>query len=126
MILVGVLTEASRWDAHPPERLERASPNLRIRQARLVLLERLLEVIRDAQERIQPRHGFLKDETELRPAQLAEFGGRELDEVAAVEIDLAVGSGPVGQQPEDAAAERRLAATRLADQSHDLALPDLD
>ena len=51
---------------------------------------------------------------------------RHADEVPAAVEHLAVGDGALGQQPEDAAAERRLAAARLADEPEHLARADVE
>jgi hypothetical protein len=83
---VRVLTEAGRRDPHPPERLQRAGADLALGQVRLVLLERLLEVVLDPLERVEARHRLLEDQAELRAAHPAELLRRQPDEVpAAVE-----------------------------------------
>ena len=82
-----------------------------------MLLERLLEVILDPHQRIQPRHRLLEDEPKVGTAQPAQVARRHGHEVAAVVQHLAVRARSLGQQPEDAAAERRLPAARLADEA---------
>ncbi len=67
--LVRVLAKARRRDPHPPERLQRALAYLAVAETRFVLLERLLEVILDPHERIQPRHRLLEDQPEVRSPQ---------------------------------------------------------
>ena len=98
----------------------------RVGQLRLVLLERLAEVILDPHQRVQPCHRLLEDQPELGPAEPPELLRREPDEVAPAVEHLAVRGGALGQQPEDAAAERRLAAARLADEPDDLAGVDVE
>ena len=78
-------------------------------------------------ERVQPRHRLLEDQPELRPAQPAELLRRQPDEVPpAVQHLRRLRDAPVGEQAEDAAAERRLAAARLADQAEHLAGADVE
>ena len=124
--LVRILAEACRRDAHPPERLERALAYLLFGEARFVLLERLAEVILDAHERVQPRHGLLEDEAEVRPAQAPELLRRHAHEIPATVEDLPVGDGSLGEQAENAPAERRLPASRLADEAEHLPCVDVE
>ena len=109
-----------------PERLERSPTDLVVLHARLVLLERLREVLFDSHERIQPRHRLLEDQPQIRPAEPAQLAIGQADEIAPSVEDLAVGHGALGKQPENAAPERRLATARLADEAEDLAGADLE
>ena len=70
--------------------LERAPAHFFVREFRLVLLERLAEVILDPHQGVQPRHRLLKDETEIGAAQPAEIARRHRHEVAALVQHLAV------------------------------------
>ncbi len=124
--LVRVLTKSSRRNAHAPERLERALPNLTVAESGLVLLERLAEVILDPHERVQTRHRLLEDEPELRPAVVAQLLRRHREEVLPAVLHLAVRRCTLRQEAQDAPSERRLPATRLADQPEDLARADVE
>src|SRR3954463_569805 len=61
-------------------------------------------------------HRLLEDHPQVRAAQPAQLTRLEVEQVAAVVVDLAVRRGALGQQADHAAAERGLAAARLADQ----------
>ena len=95
-------------------------------ELRLVLLQRLAEVVLDPEQRVQPRHRLLEDEAELRAAEPAQLARRHRHEVPAAVEHLTVGRRPLRQQAEDAAAERRLAAAGLADEAEDVARVDLE
>src|SRR5262249_53342297 len=124
--LVRVLTEAGRRNAHAAERVERTAADVLVGELRLVLLERLAEVILDPHEGIESRHRLLEDETEVRAAHPPELPGRDADEVPALVEHLAVGPGAVWQKAEDAAAERRLSRAGLADDAEHLAGVDVE
>ena len=97
------------------------------RQLRLVLLERLLEVLGDPHQRIQPCHRLLEDQAELRAAEAAEvFCGEARRGSGRRRCTSPSARAPFGQQTEDAAAERRLAAARLADEADHFALADVE
>ena len=100
--LVRVLTKSSRRNAHASQRLERAFPNLTTTQARLVLLERLAEVVLDPHERVQARHRLLEDESELRPAISPQLLRRHREEVLASVLHLAVRGCTLRQKAQDA------------------------
>ena len=91
-----------------------------------MLLERLPEVILDPHQRVQPGHRLLEDQPEVGTAEPTQLPVGHADEVPAAVDHLAVGDRSVRQQPEDAPAERRLAATRLADEPDDLARVDVE
>ena len=101
-----VLAEPGRRDPHPAEGLERAPLDLGVGEVRLVLLERLAEVVGDSQQRIQPRHRLLEDQPELRAAHPTHRLRWHRDEIPSVVEHLTVGTGAVGKQPENAATER--------------------
>ncbi len=83
------------------------------RQLRLVLLERLREVLLDPHQRIQPRHRLLEDQAELGPAQPPQLGRRQPDEVAALV-----------ERPRRPRARRRGSRPRMPRPSVDLPQPD--
>src|SRR5439155_24437539 len=90
-----------------------------------VQLEHLGDLPADVLDRVQRRLRLLEDHAQLVTAELPHLVGLELQEIPAVEQDLA-GLDPTG--PADQAHDRQLrhalAAARLADQTHDLAVPD--
>ncbi len=86
--------------------------------------ERLAEVRLDRLQRVEPGHRLLEDQAELGPAQLPHLLHGQPDELASAVADRAGDRRRVGKQAEHAAAERRLAAARLADQPECLAGAD--
>ena len=125
--LVRVLAEAGRRDPHPPERLERAAcgPPGRSRPGSCCSsVSRKWSSIR--MSGFKPRHRLLEDEAEVGPPQPPQLPATHPDEVPPAVEHLAVGDGALGEQSEDAASERRLAAARLADEPQHLALADVE
>src|SRR5690242_13726315 len=84
--------------------------------------ERLPDDRADSHAWIKRRIRILKDDLHVAP-QCSELAVVELDHVASLEPDL---SGRRFDQPQDAAAGRRLATTRFTDQAQCLASADLE
>jgi hypothetical protein len=84
----------------------------------LMALDRLDDLVADRVGRIERGHRLLEDHGEPRTAQVAQLGRRDLQEVAALELDLAADRRVLRrQQPHDGERGHALAASRLADQA---------
>ena len=115
-------TRGSGWvDPHQPQHLQRAPVDLALADGAVVGLERLGEVVADPHQRVQPGQRLLEDHAEVAAAHGVLLLRLELEHVGAAESQLAVAGAPVGQQPDQAASQRRLAAARLPHQTEDLA-----
>jgi hypothetical protein len=75
-----------------------------------VLLDGLLEVLRDPHQRVQPGQRFLEDHPQLGAAQRSGLLVGHLQDVVALEEHFPVAFGALREQPHQSAAERRLAA----------------
>ena len=124
--LVRVLAEAGRRDPHRPEHLERAPADLGVlADPGLVPLQRLA--------RSDPRSAAAGSAGSSAPGRSGRARGRAAcaaPSATAREVPAAVAHlarrRALRQQPEHAAAERRLAAAGLADEPERLALADLE
>jgi hypothetical protein len=83
----------------------------------LVAQDALDDLLADRVGRVQARHRLLEDHRHARAAQVAQRPGVELQQVDALEQDLAAGDAPrrLGDQAHDRERGDRLAAARLAD-----------
>ncbi len=124
LVRVGVVARGR--DAHHPQRLQRPSLDLGLADRLVVRLQGLGEVLADPHQRVQPGQRLLEDHAQVAPAHGVLLLRLELEHVDAAEPELPVARAALGQQPDQAAAERGLAAAGLADQSEDLALPDVE
>ncbi len=89
-------------------------------------LQRFEEVVLDREQRVQAGHRLLEDQPQLGPAHLVHLLGVDVEQVVIAIANLARGRGALGQQPQDAAAERRFAAAGLAHEPERLAFAELE
>src|SRR4051794_8484477 len=124
--LVGVGAVAGRRDAHQPEHLECSLADLVLGEVGLVLLDRLLEVLRDAHQGVQPGQRLLEDHPQLASSQRVRRLGAQREDVAPAEQHLPVALGTLRQQTHQSAPERGLAAPRLPHQAERLAWREVE
>jgi hypothetical protein len=113
-------------DPHHGEQLER--PRARLRRAHLhVDLQPLGELPSDGEHRVERGHRLLEDHRDVPAAHGAHFFLGELEEIASLVEDLPAldAAGRLGDEAHYAEGRHRLAATRLSDQRHGLALLDV-
>ena len=90
-----------------------------------MVVGRLADLVGDRQQRVQRGHRVLQDHRDALAPHPLHLGGRQLEQVHAVEDDLAARDrGALRQQPEQREAGRRLAGAGLADQAEALATVD--
>ncbi len=90
--------------------------------------QNLADLVFDRVQRIERRHRLLKDHRNLVAADSPERFGRKLHQILALKLDHArwVRGGRVGQQAQDRERGHRLARAGFSDESHRLALADLE
>jgi hypothetical protein len=80
----------------------------------------------DRMQRIKAGHRLLKDEADVIAAQGSQLALRGPDHLAAKIADRAGDRGAIGQKPHGRKRGDRLSRSRLPDQRHGLAAPDLE
>ena len=75
----------------------------------------------DGHDRVEGGHGLLEDHGDLAAAMVAHGFGREIEEILAVETDLAGDSGGVGEQAQEGERGGGFAGSGLADEAEGLA-----
>ena len=107
-------------DADAPQHVDRAAALLGAARVGAILdVDRLG---RDREHRVERGHRVLKDHRDAIAAQAPQLALAELQDVAAVESDLAAADlGIVREQPHHGGDQRGLAAAALPDQPDDLA-----
>ena len=81
----------------------------------------LVDVPAAAQDRVEHRERVLEHEPELGPAQLAQRALRQLEQIAALVLDVTFGEDARRQQPDQRPGSHRLAAAGLAHDADRLA-----
>ena len=105
----------------------RARPRAGPRFMFAVDLEDLADLAADVPDRVQRRLRLLEDHADPVAAELAHLVGLELEQVPAVEQDLARLDLPgLADEAHDRERGHALAAARLADEAHDLAAVDVE
>ncbi len=108
------------------EQLERAPARRRLVQAAMDL-QHLADLPLDRVQRVERGHRFLEDDADLVAAHRPQLLLVRLEEILALEVDLARRMDRRGrQQPHHRERRHRLARTGFADQRHRLALDDVE
>src|SRR3979409_815928 len=91
-------------------------------------LQNLADLGLDGMQRIERRHRLLKDDRDVIAADAADLAFRQIDQLAAFEMDAAGGMrrGWIRQQLQYRQRTDRFARAGFADQRHALAAPDLE
>ena len=114
-------------DADLRQKLEHAGAGGRVVHA-AVQLQDLAHLLLDGVQRVERRHRLLEDDRDAVAADLAHLGVGDLEQVLAVEEDLArrMRRRRIGQEPHDRERGDRLAGARFADEGHRLAAADAE
>ena len=112
-------------DVHPLEQGQRLAPGLGARDP-LVPADDLHDLIPDGEQGIEGGHGFLEHHRDAPPAQGADLGRRQGDEIAPVESHLPARDlrAPVAYEPQHRQRRQGLAAPGLPHQADGLACSD--
>ena len=111
-------------DADGVEHLDRALERVRLGDVEM-RAHGLSDLAADAIHRVQARERILEDHRDVLAAHVAQLVRRRLEQVLALEQDLARDLRPLGvQQAEDGEVRDALARARLADDAERLAAPE--
>ena len=93
----------------------------------MVVADDLEDLVADGHDRVQRRHGILKDHRDLTAAHLTHFLFGQLQKIVSFVDDLTGNnfSGRVRDQAHDTARQCCFACAGLADQTQSLAAPNL-
>jgi hypothetical protein len=109
------------------KRCDRAAPRLVARHSGMAAAKHVPQMRADREQRVERRHWILEDHRNPRAAIGVHRRLPQRDQVHAVEQDLALEPRHVGgQEAQQARGEARLAGTRLADDSQDATLADVE
>ena len=122
LVRIGIVEALGIWQAHGGQDLDDLGLALAILELGMDAQD-LVDLLADGLDRVEGRHRLLKNHRHARAAQAPQACRRGLENVLAVEPDLARNGGKLAlrQETHDREGGNRLAGTRLPDDADDLA-----